>query len=261
MAKGSQAAVPGQHVGQGRERLRQLIQPLTRSRLLVLPEDMRKAASGDPSSRHDVARKVMLAAAIEILLVCPLRKANLARLRIDRHLQRTDRRGRRISHIVIDEAEVKNEAPIEWPVPQGTADLLETWLTQWRPHLLGDDTANPYLFPGRAPGTYASENGLGNAITGLLHRQIGVKVNPHLLRHFAAWRHLRRHPGEYEIIRRVLGHRSIETTVKFYCGLEAESAARHFHAGLELDRKEARGIVALSRPRSRRGHRSARQGG
>jgi polyphosphate glucokinase len=39
---------------------------------------------------------------------------------------------------------------------------------------------------------------------------------------------LKHHPGDYETVRRVLGHRSIQTTIKFYCGLETIAATEQF---------------------------------
>jgi hypothetical protein len=37
---------------------------------------------------------------------------------------------------------------------------------------------------------------------------------------------VKHHPGDYETVRRFLGHRNIRTTVKFYCGLETIQATR-----------------------------------
>jgi hypothetical protein len=39
---------------------------------------------------------------------------------------------------------------------------------------------------------------------------------------------LKHHPGDYETVRRILGHRSIQTTNKFYCGLETIHANKKF---------------------------------
>jgi len=231
--------------GKTRERLRRLIEPHARSRLLVLPEDIHEAARKDEALDIDTARRVMRATAIEILLVCPLRMRNLAALRLDRHLLRIGRSGRWVTHLVIDGDETKNEEQVEWPLPEPGAKLVEAWIRTWRPLLAGGDTANPYLFPScRCPGAPVSQNGLGGAITTLIRREIGVVMHPHLMRHFAAWRHLNRHPGEYEIVRRALGHRSIQTTIDAYCGFETEPAAMHFHKVLLEDRTEARRVVA-----------------
>jgi hypothetical protein len=39
---------------------------------------------------------------------------------------------------------------------------------------------------------------------------------------------LKHRPGEYELVRRMLGHKSIQTTIKFYCSLETTQASEIF---------------------------------
>jgi hypothetical protein len=39
---------------------------------------------------------------------------------------------------------------------------------------------------------------------------------------------LKHHPGDYETVRRLLGHKNIQTTIKFYCGLETIAATEQF---------------------------------
>ncbi len=39
---------------------------------------------------------------------------------------------------------------------------------------------------------------------------------------------LRGHPGEYETVRLLLGHKNLETTVKTYCGMEQADALRRY---------------------------------
>ncbi|MCG3773625.1 MAG: hypothetical protein JW395_0434 [Nitrospira sp.] len=53
-------------------------------------------------------------------------------------------------------------------------------------------------------------------------------MHPHLFRHAAAKIFLDARPGEYEVMRQVLRHKSINTTTNFYSGAEAQSASRHF---------------------------------
>jgi integrase len=55
-----------------------------------------------------------------------------------------------------------------------------------------------------------------------------LRVHPHLFRHLGAKLYLDANPGEYETVRRVLGHRSLQTTIDFYTGLETPAAVRHF---------------------------------
>jgi integrase len=46
-------------------------------------------------------------------------------------------------------------------------------------------------------------------------------------RHAVAKIYLDRNPGHYEVIRQLLGHKDIQTTIAFYAGAESAAAARH----------------------------------
>ena len=59
-------------------------------------------------------------------------------------------------------------------------------------------------------------------------RLTGIEVHVHLFRHIAAKMYLDAHPGAYEVVRRVLGHKSMDTTTEAYTGLESAAAGRHF---------------------------------
>jgi integrase len=231
-----------------RERLRAMVTPAARFRLLHLPATLMAEAARTPKP-FDAARRALIAAEIEILLICPLRLKNLRLLELDRHLRRQGPCGRRISHIVIQPAETKNSNPVEWPVPPETARVLETYLRRYRPTLAAP--SNAYLFPGRGTAP-RSDAGIAKGIINTVARQVGVRVNVHLFRHFAAWLYLKNHPGEYEIVRRALGHRSIATTVAFYCGLEAEAAARRFDDVVLAERARTRALLGRGKKKERR---------
>jgi integrase len=81
------------------------------------------------------------------------------------------------------------------------------------------------------PGRERSAEGntrLGQQITARIQKAIGLRITPHQFRHAAAAIYLKHRPGDYETIRRVLGHRDIQTTVRFYCGLETMQATEQF---------------------------------
>jgi hypothetical protein len=40
---------------------------------------------------------------------------------------------------------------------------------------------------------------------------------------------LEAHPGCYEDVRRLLGHKSLQTTINFYAGLEGAAAVKRYH--------------------------------
>ena len=61
----------------------------------------------------------------------------------------------------------------------------------------------------------------------------GVVITPHQFRHLAAKLFLDRHPNEHETVRRLLGHKSLETTMRYYRELEAVLAGRRYAALLD----------------------------
>jgi integrase len=69
---------------------------------------------------------------------------------------------------------------------------------------------------------------LGIQITERIQKATGLRITIHQFRHAAAAIYLKHHPGDYETVRRFLGHRSLKTTVNFYCGLETIQASREF---------------------------------
>ena len=62
--------------------------------------------------------------------------------------------------------------------------------------------------------------------TDRIQKVTGLRITLHQYRHAAAAVYLKHHPGDYETVRRFLGHRNVRTTVKFYCGLETIHATR-----------------------------------
>jgi site-specific recombinase XerD len=211
-------------VPKNRERLRAMIEPNTRVIIMALPqmllEDAEKCA--DPL---DAARRVRVAVALELLTVAAPRLSNLNLLHLDRSLRRTTNGKCQISHVVVDETEVKNGMPIERFLPTETVELIELWLVKYRNKLA--KPGNPWLFPGQAQKPMNKAN-LRMWITRAIRDYAKVEVHPHLFRHFCAWLHLQYHPGDYEGVRRLLGHKRLETTIESYVMFEQEvAAARH----------------------------------
>lgn len=220
-----------------RTRLRALMELRTRAMLLNFPEELMQRAA-KVSKPREAARLAMNAVGMEILLVCPLRLSNLSGLRLDQHLHRPDPRKPVITHILISAGEVKNEEPIQWPVPRESAKLIELYIKKYHPALA--QPGNVHLFPGAGMGPTTA---MGTWLSKTVTREIGVDFNVHLGRHFAAWNFLRSNPGHYEVIRRVLGHKDMRTTITFYVGLEADASARHFDATVLRDRAATRHIA------------------
>jgi integrase len=207
-----------------RTRLRPFDDPDNVTALVRLPGRLVAKARRTKPARK-AALLVQHALAIELLLMTALRITNLAALDIERHIKRSRKDGQ--VWLVLEGDEVKNTEPLEFPLPADTVTLLDSYLRDYRPGL-AEGTA---LFPGRH-GRPKAGNVLGPQLSRSIQRHTGLKVNPHLFRHIGAKLYLDDHPGAYEVVRRVLGHRSIDTTTAFYTGLETPAAVRHFDTAI-----------------------------
>lgn len=215
-----------------RARLRQLDDLQNLEALLRLPRKLMGIAARNPRP-HRGAVEAQIAVAVEILTMAPMRIGNLVKLDLDRNFVRPGRGG--AMHIVIEPEEVKNSEPLDYPLPPQTVELIERYLREFRPRLA--PAGSTALFPGRGGGPKVV-GGLAEQISDTIHSYTGMRINPHLFRHVAAKLYLDSNPGGYEVVRRVLGQRSINTTVRFYTGLETASAVRHFDATILRLRKE-----------------------
>lgn len=203
-----------------RERLLPFNDPDSCKKLLTLPLVLRREIERGRLPLHSRRMLGQMAVAIEILLFVPVRMKNLAALEIDRHLIKS---GKKLL-LTIPAAEVKNKAAdLDFELPEPSAEFLRWYIKEIRTAEAG----NPFLFPG-ANGSHKSKSGFGTQITRTVRRYTGLAVNPHLFRHVGAKLYLDHNPGSYEVMRRVLGHTRMDTTTKFYAGLETRSAARHF---------------------------------
>jgi integrase len=74
----------------------------------------------------------------------------------------------------------------------------------------------------------------------VIRRETGRYLYPHLTRHFGAALYLRENPGAFEVVRRVLGHKSLTTTTRSYASFDDEAAVRMFDALVLRIREEIR---------------------
>lgn len=205
-----------------RATLRLFEDELNKERLLMFPIDMMEQAIR-MSNRSPVKAALLAqtALAVEILIMMPLRLNNLTNLHLDRHLEW---RGNRL-FIIIPAESVKNDEPIEFELPAPGVALQRTYLERFRPRL-GNGSA--YLFPGTLAERPKNPTHLSRQITKTLFKEIGIRMTPHQFRHVAAKVWLDDNPGSYEVVRRVLHHRSIDTTTANYTGFETRSATLQY---------------------------------
>lgn len=244
------------------ERLRQIIEPRTRGLLITLPQALARRAREMAMAERDAARLMAYATALEITLRFPFRRANLAALHLDDNLRYAHPQRTLVTAVVIAADDAKSGRPIEWQVPSDCAEFIRSYVSDFRPQLASP--ANRYLFPG--PGLKPrSAHELAIGLCSLIEREIGARINIHLLRHFAGWRYLARHPGHYAVVQRMLGHAKVDTTIRFYAGLEAQIAAQYVDTEFLAERAELAAQAEIDRslgsPRRsrRRGTSSAKE--
>jgi integrase len=208
-----------------RDRLRPFDDPRNVRLILDLPIRVVEQILRDDRGLERDALFVQKALAMEILIMAPMRLKNISGLHIERHIRRTRAASGEV-HLVIPGDEVKNGEPLDFPLPSETAQLLNLYLNRFRPRLCS--ATNPWLFPGRSEDAPKSGHTLSIQLKRFVFEHTGLEINVHLYRHLTAKIYLDQNPGQYENVRRHLGHRSMETTIRAYAGMETAAASRHF---------------------------------
>ena len=228
-----------------RERLSAFDDPEIVTRFLSLPQQIRRDV--EKSKVNGISRAVLasIAAAIALEQMAPIRRKNLAALSITKNLIQ---RGNKL-YLIYCEDETKNEIDIEFELPEETVDILAWYVREWRPILLSEPI--DALFPGDN-GNAKNPNTLSVQIKNVIKRYVGIEFNMHLFRHAGGKIFLDAKPGQYEVVRRVLGHKSLATTTSIYTGAETRSAGQLFaqvindrRLGLEVELKTKRGKKAV----------------
>lgn len=135
----------------------------------------------------------------------------------------------------------KNGEDIELELPRDTMALIDYYMAKYRnlliePRYRGIDPR--YLFP-RPDGTLKTPRVFAVAICPIMRRELGIKFNMHLFRHLGCYLYLRSHPAQLDVMRRVLGHKDGQTTIRFYAFIEQSDAFRLFDSHVLRIREEA----------------------
>ena len=212
--------------------LQQFDDPKTVSRVLMCPDalwDVAKKESGKKAQL--LAQSAVL---IEILIHAPLRISNLRTLRLDQHFSWA---GGQI-YINIPRDESKNTEALHYILPPRATRRVDEYIENWRCLFLPE--SNPYLLPGRNSRP-KDESSLRRQIVRHLFNQTGVRLTPHQFRHFVSKLILDSHPGYYELVRKLLGHKSHSAAYENYSGTEQKSAFA-FYDKTVLDRRSGKPI-------------------
>jgi integrase len=194
-------------------------------RLLKKAEQLRRSAEQEGEHSIRAAYLVMYAVAVAILLAAPLRSKNLAAINVAANFKRHGQGNSQTLTLFIPGPSVKNKVTFEGPIPRDTTRLIRIYLKSYRPLIC----AHPgeWLFPWPSGGPRAQSH-LAHDMCKLIWRETGLVMNAHLFRHLAGLMWLRYHPGDYETVRQMLGHKKLETTIGFYTGLNTKWAVARY---------------------------------
>ena len=187
---------------------------------------MMKSARADFShSPEGAAVTAQMAVAIAILSVAPVRLENLTHIRLGFNLIKPD--GPESNYwLVFPDYDVKNRVKLEYPLPAYLTRLIDEYVFDFRPTLLRGSNED-WLFPGRRGGA-KNKISFSGQISDRIFEATGLRMTVHQFRHAAGALILKQRPGEYELVRRLLGHRNVQTTINSYIGLENIQASEIF---------------------------------
>jgi len=177
-----------------------------------------------------------IATAIAILTFAPIRLGNLIQIRLNENLIKPGSLGDPY-WLVFPRYDVKNRVRLEFKLVPQLCEIIDEYIHDYRSVLLRGSNA-PCLFPGETGGVKTSRT-LSLQITDRIEKGCGLRMTAHQFRHAAAATFLKDHPAEYEIVRQLLGHRNIQTTMNFYVGLNMIQANELFSGIIKkrLDRE------------------------
>jgi integrase len=196
------------------------------SRVTKLPDQLMRQARLE--RRHAPVRAAVLAqiaVAVAILTVAPIRLGNLAGIRLGENLIKPG--GPQSNYfLTFSKYDVKNRVPLQFKLDEMVTTIINEYVHDFRPALLRGSNAD-WLFPGES-GEHKEKISFSTQIVDRVEKSTGLRITVHQFRHAAGALILKHRPGEYELVRCLLGHKSVQTTIKFYLELETTQASEIF---------------------------------
>ena len=224
-----ETTAPGMTV-KNRERLRQFDLPTNVDALLALPNRTLRAVRVKPEPTYTDSVRIMYALQIGMLTFVPIRSKNLNELKLRTNLIDVGQGSKRSVRIHLPAAITKTYQDFEAPLPERLFELLDSWLKVHRQRVCPFES--DLLFP-NPQGEQRSREALALKLTRFVERETGLVINLHLFRHIAAKLYLDNDPNGVEVVRQLLGHSSIRTTLRVYAELRTDPAFKRLEQAFD----------------------------
>jgi integrase len=165
---------------------------------------------------------------IAFLALVPLRRRNLADIRLGENLIALDER----LLVILEESETKTHAAYEVELPECLAGPLEEYLLIHRPLLTARSgrwkkPTGSFLWISQH-GSPMTEIAIYDRIRERTKEKFGIAINPHLFRDAAATTMAITDPAHVRLAAPLLGHRTFSTTEKYYQQAKGHEAHKAF---------------------------------
>lgn len=224
--------------------LRQLDGAKARADLLHLAATLLKRARDTTQKPLARARLARTAVSIGVLLNSPIRIANLCALKLGTHLLHDGSRRARLNRLVLAEHETKNGQGYEAFIDPELAEQIAEFLAVH--HAALAPGGSDYLFPAaNGAAGHLSDGALRDGLQAAIEAEVGIRMTPHLFRHFLCRITLEEDPNALEDMRTMLGDKSLVTVLANYASIETQEASRRHQERL---RRAKSALGRRSRP-------------
>jgi integrase len=189
-----------------------------------------KVAVPDISS----AKLARLALYLALLSETCARSGNIVSLDLQTHILSSGTGKNHRTFVVIPAHEVKNGQEIRAALSPTTAAMRRHYVDRYRPLHCNQNVR--WLFP-RQDGTHWSTTQACTDVKDIVARTLGVDVTPHLMRSLAGKIILDENPGAIATVQQLLGHKRLDTTLRFYARLDPQKARSDYQQLLEGRRR------------------------
>ena len=203
--------------------LRQFDDPANVRRLYEFSNWLWAEVKRDTRPNFRTLVKAQAALGVGILCYMPVRPQNLSALKFDEHIFLHEGPGA-ISSLELPAHEVKNRMALAFDIPPHLAKMLIEYRNRLAPKVIGRRPDRLFV---KADGTAKNQWAVAWLIRTYLRKRAGLQLSGHQFRHLGAKRVLDAEPGNFETVRQLLGHASLQTTVSAYAGISSRRAARH----------------------------------